>query len=694
MGRLDPSDLVEDERPSGMRSSGRAAASSCPRIHVHGAGSDLMALEQSIDLALARTIGAGGFPQVAIEAALVGSSRMPLTRLREDDASRPAAAAPHAARDATTSARSATRRRGSRRDATDVVFLGTGGSSLGGQTLAQLTRLRRAGRRALRREPARALPRQSRPVTFDARAAAPAARLDALRGDLEIGRHRRDPDADDRRALGARQGRPARARRRAHPRPLRAAQERRGRNALRDLLEPEGVRVPRPSYRASAGAIPCSPMSACCRPPCSASNRGDPRRAPPTPMTRSAPARPAEESRRRSAPRSRSPPRSRARASPSLMAYADRLERFTRWWVQLWAESLGKDGKGSQPVAAIGPVDQHSQLQLYLAGPNDKLFTDHHRRQSRARAGDRRRSWPSAPASRASPASASATSSPRRAAPRPTRSPGTAARPGASMSSASTSARSASSSCTSCWRRSLPATRSASIRSTSRRWRRARSSPSNISPKAGDDSAPRRTGARDARLGMTVRRLDPILVDRIAAGEVVERPAAAVKELVENAIDAGAAQRSRSRSRRGGRRLIRVVDDGGGMAPEDLDLAVERHATSKLPDGDLFAIATLGFRGEALPSIGAVARLSIATRTPRRGDRLGHRRRGRREGPGAAGRGGARHPHRGHRPLRRDAGAPEIPEERPRRGAGRRRDACAASPSRIRRSASRWKASI
>jgi glucose-6-phosphate isomerase len=57
------------------------------------------------------------------------------------------------------------------------------------------------------------------------------------------------------------------------------------------------------------------------------------------------------------------------------MAYADRLERFTRWWVQLWAESLGKDGKGSQPVAAIGPVDQHSQQQLYLAGPKDKLFT-------------------------------------------------------------------------------------------------------------------------------------------------------------------------------------------------------------------------------------------------------------------------------------------------------------------------------
>ncbi|MEE9481342.1 DNA mismatch repair endonuclease MutL [Methylobacterium ajmalii] len=126
----------------------------------------------------------------------------------------------------------------------------------------------------------------------------------------------------------------------------------------------------------------------------------------------------------------------------------------------------------------------------------------------------------------------------------------------------------------------------------------------------------------DSPLGRPqVRRLDPVLVDRIAAGEGVERPASAVKELVENAIDAGASSIAVTIAA-GGRRLIRVVDDGGGMGPGDLALAVERHATSKLPDGDLERIETLGFRGEALPSIGAVARLAITSRVP--GAESGH----------------------------------------------------------------------
>jgi DNA mismatch repair protein MutL len=112
---------------------------------------------------------------------------------------------------------------------------------------------------------------------------------------------------------------------------------------------------------------------------------------------------------------------------------------------------------------------------------------------------------------------------------------------------------------------------------------------------------------------MPVRQLPENVVNRIAAGEVIERPASVVKELVENAIDAGATRVEVVISG-GGRELIRVSDNGSGMGAEDLALSVERHATSKLDSEDLLNISTLGFRGEALPSIGAAARLSIATR--------------------------------------------------------------------------------
>src|ERR1700746_779198 len=112
-----------------------------------------------------------------------------------------------------------------------------------------------------------------------------------------------------------------------------------------------------------------------------------------------------------------------------------------------------------------------------------------------------------------------------------------------------------------------------------------------------------------------IRILSDVVANQIAAGEVVDRPASVVKELLENALDAGAT-RIRIEVEGGGRKLIRIVDNGCGMVRDDALLAFERHATSKLrTSDDLLAIATLGFRGEALPSIASVSRLTLETRT-------------------------------------------------------------------------------
>ena len=192
---------------------------------------------------------------------------------------------------------------------------------------------------------------------------------------------------------------------------------------------------------------------------------------------------------------------------------------------------------------------------------------------------------------------------------------------------------------------------------------------------------------------MAIRELPPNLVNRIAAGEVVERPASVVKELIENAIDAGAS-RIDILATAGGLGVIRVTDDGVGMDASDLALSVERHATSKLADDDLSHILTLGFRGEALPSIGAVARLAIQSRARGAaqayevavdgGSKIGV------EAGGAR----RRHARRGARSLLRHAGAAEIHEigARRERGNSRHGEAACSRQARDRLQPRQWRA--
>jgi glucose-6-phosphate isomerase len=329
-----------------------------------------MALQQSIELALATNIGEAGLPQTALDAALVGVGNA-AKRLARDDAAGglPLLRMPRTTDDLDGIREAAARLKDG---ATDVVFLGTGGSSLGGQTLAQLKDYAVPGTGRFAENPRVHFLDNLDPLTFGAlleRLPLQTSRFVAISKSGGTGETLMQTIA----VLSALDK--AGLRRRAGELFFGISEPRRkgGRNALRDLLEPEGVAFldhhtgigGRYSVLTNVGLLPAAVLGL----DLAAIRAGAARAYEPLSAGGAA-----------EAPAAIGAALNLAfamegKAITVLMAYADRLERFTRWWVQLWAESLGKDGKGSQPVAAIGPVDQHSQQQLYLAGPKDKLFT-------------------------------------------------------------------------------------------------------------------------------------------------------------------------------------------------------------------------------------------------------------------------------------------------------------------------------
>jgi glucose-6-phosphate isomerase len=330
-----------------------------------------MALQQSIDLALAAEIGEGGLSQEAFDSALdvVGKA---MSQLTEDDASGrlPLLHMPRTSEDLGFVREAAA---WLRLDATDVVFLGTGGSSLGGQTLAQLRDYAVPGAGRFTESPRVHFLDNLDPITFDHilhKLPLSSTRFVSISKSGGTGETLMQTIA----VLSALE----KAGLRAQPKDiflgLSEPRKPNGRNALRDLLEPEGVRFlehhtgigGRYSVLTNVGLLPAAVLGL----DIAAIRQGAADAYEPFRAGRAAKDAPAAVGAALNVAMAKE-----GKGIAVTMAYADRLERFTRWWVQLWAESVGKNGNGTQPVAAIGPVDQHSQLQLYLAGPNDKLFT-------------------------------------------------------------------------------------------------------------------------------------------------------------------------------------------------------------------------------------------------------------------------------------------------------------------------------
>jgi len=330
-----------------------------------------MPLFQSIDSAREERIGRHGVPAKALDETLARTTEaLAWLKARHDDGTLPLLRLPQRKDDLAETADAAARLMAG---ASDVVFLGTGGSSLGGQTLAQLAGHAVPGLGMLRAGPRLHVLDNLDPDTF-------AAVLDRL------------PLATTRFVAISKSGGTAETLMQTAA--ALAAVKRAGletaigrtffglsepavagtRNGLRDLLAPHGVLIlphdpkvgGRFSVLTNVGLLPAAVSGLD-----GAAVRAGAARAL-APVLAGKP--PAE------VPAALGAALAVALAGQGkiisvLMAYADRLERFTRWYVQLWAESLGKDGKGTTPIAALGPVDQHSQLQLFIAGPRDKLFT-------------------------------------------------------------------------------------------------------------------------------------------------------------------------------------------------------------------------------------------------------------------------------------------------------------------------------
>jgi glucose-6-phosphate isomerase len=330
-----------------------------------------MPLQQSIEFALSAQVGEGGLPQQAIDAALV-AVESGAKRLRDDDATGrlPLLHMPRTTDDLAEIKEAAA---WLRRDATDVVVLGMGGSSLGGQTLAQLRDYAVPGAGRFTEAPRVHFLDNLDPITFEHvlhRLPLSTTKFVAISKSGGTGETLMQTIA----VLSSLEKAGLRARPAEMILGLSEPRRNGGKNGLRDLLEPEGVQFlehhtgvgGRYSVLTNVGLLPAAVLGL----DIAAVRQG---------------AADAYEPLRSGKPVAEAPAAVGAALSVAAMlegknitvamAYADRLERFTRWYVQLWAESIGKEGKGSQPVAAIGPVDQHSQLQLYLAGPNDKLFT-------------------------------------------------------------------------------------------------------------------------------------------------------------------------------------------------------------------------------------------------------------------------------------------------------------------------------